>query len=254
MKVSIVTICRNCEETIEATIQSVLSQTYGDIEYVIVDGNSTDSTLEIVAKYEARLSKVLYKCDAGIYDSINRGIEACSGEVIGVIHGGDSLYDKEVISKLIKVMRTSKADVVYGNSIVVSNENKVVRVNKSPKYEYNLLNKGWMPSHQSIYVRRKAMERVGLYRTDIGLIADYEWFVRLVHVPKLTIVASHQLVLRFLAGGVSTKNYSHKLFSKHGDSLRLSWTINGISPPAYLHLKMLLRKPKQFLKAFFYVS
>src|SRR5690606_14412632 len=178
LKISIITIAFNNEKDIEATIRSVTNQSYTNIEYIIVDGASTDKTLEIVRQYSDRISQIISEPDKGIYDAINKGIKASTGDVVGLIHAGDRLYDNLVIEKIANHFILHDIDASYGHSMIVNKKDQAIRINKSPEFNKNAFKWGWMPSHQSIYIRRNIFDKLGYYRLDLGGSGDYEFVLR----------------------------------------------------------------------------
>ena len=251
MRISIITICYNNERDIEPTIESVLNQTYKNIEYILIDGASSDNTLEIINNYKDRVSKIVSEPDKNLYDAINKGIKMATGDIVGLIHAGDRLYDNEVIKKIAKCHLNYKIDISYGNSKLVNSSNKSIRINKSPAYKRSLVRRGWMPSHQSIYAKRNLFEKYGYYRTDLGGIADYEWFIRYFYANGLRIKRIDVFIIKFSLGGMSTSNYSNRLKRDSKNKIKKCWEINGLKPPLSIVYLKWLRKPKQFLLALF---
>lgn len=250
MKISIITICYNSEQVIRSTIESVLGQTYTDIEYIIKDGGSKDGTMAIVNEYKDKIAKVVSCPDKGIYDAINQGIKAATGDVVGLIHSGDRLYDDHTIEKIAAFYEANKGlQISYGHSVIVNEEGKVVRVNRSPEYKKSLCRRGWFPSHQSIYARKEVFDRFGGYDTKIGWAADYQWFIRTFYVQSLNIRLLDEYILRFSTGGISTSNYKNRLTKRHRDMIENCWRSNGENPPMCIVLRQLLRKIKQVLMA-----
>lgn len=250
MKISIVTICFNSEKDIRATIESVVNQTYNDIEYIIKDGGSKDGTLDIVNEYKDRIAKVISCPDKGIYDAINQGIEAATGDVIGLIHSGDCLYDEHTIEKIAAFYEANKdLQISYGHSVIVNEDGKVVRVNRSPEYKKGLCRRGWFPSHQSIYVRKEVFDQFGGYDTKIGWAADYQWFIRTFYVQTLKIKLLDEYIVRFSTGGTSTSNYKSRLTKKHREMMENCWRTNGVEPPKFIVGWQVMRKVKQILMA-----
>jgi len=145
MKVSIITICYNNERDIRDTIESVIHQTYGDIEYIVKDGGSKDGTMSIVNEYRDKISQIISCPDKGIYDAINQGIFATTGDVVGLIHAGDCLYDNNVIANLASSFMETGADIVYGSSKAVGENGGVVRVNIGKKFQKRILFNGYTP-------------------------------------------------------------------------------------------------------------
>lgn len=251
MKISIITICCNNASEITQTINSVINQTYPDIEYIIVDGASKDNTLAIVNKYKDGIAKIISEPDKGLYDAINKGIKASTGDIVGLIHAGDRLYDNRVIEKIAKHFEAYDLDISYGHSKIVNDHDIPVRINISPKYKKSLVRRGWMPSHQSIYVRRKLFEKLGYYNLDLHPNSDYEWFLRYFYFSTLKIKRLNEYIIRFYTGGISTNNYTQKLKKEVTEQIKTCWTINGKNPPFGIVYMKLIRKIQQFILAQF---
>jgi len=251
-KVSIVTICYNNSKDIRATVESVLSQSYNNIEYIIVDGKSRDNTLEIVSEYSDRISKIISEPDKNLYDAINKGIRLSTGDIVGLIHAGDRLFDNQIVEKIASHFTENEIDAMYGNSIIVNSNDLPVRVNKSPEFNKKLFEVGWMPSHQSIYIRRDKLDMKNLYRLDLGGSADYEFVLRHFYFGSLKVKKLDEFVIRFAIGGRSTKFLNYfKLFKVQKVHIKC-WKLNGKTPPFYMVPLKLLRKVKQFALALYY--
>jgi len=250
LKISIVTICFNNEAVIRRTIESVTGQDYADIEYIVVDGSSTDASLDIIKEYEQQIATLISEPDKNLYDAINKGMKAATGDVVGLIHAGDRLFNGEVIRKIADHFNVHDIDVMYGHSILVNERDVPVRVNRSPAYRRSLVIRGWMPSHQSIYIRRSLLDRIGYYNLDLHPSSDYEFFLRYFYFHSLKIKRLDEFIVRFSLGGISTKNYMNNIRSQ--EQQMKGWTINGVNPPFYLVPLKLARKPRQFVLAALY--
>jgi len=250
LKISIVTICFNNEAVIRRTIESVTGQDYADIEYIVVDGSSTDASLDIIKEYEQQIATLISEPDKNLYDAINKGMKAATGDVVGLIHAGDRLFNGEVIRKIADHFNAHDIDVMYGHSILVNERDVPVRVNRSPAYRRSLVIRGWMPSHQSIYIRRSLLDRIGYYNLDLHPSSDYEFFLRYFYFHSLKIKRLDEFIVRFSLGGISTKNYMNNIRSQ--EQQMKGWTINGVNPPFYLVPLKLARKPRQFVLAALY--
>ena len=251
MKISIITICYNNESDIRPTIESVVKQNYDNIEYIIVDGASSDNTLNIIDEYVENIDKIISELDEGMYDAINKGIKLATGDVVGLIHAGDRLYDEEVIGKIAEHFSTNDIDAMYGHSVLVDQNDRLVRVNKSPGFRKSLFKAGWMPSHQSIYIKRSIFEQLGYYRLDLGGSADYEFVLRYFYVNDLNIKRLDDFLVRFAMGGRSTTNYQKRLWLSQKRHIK-AWYLNGLKPPFYFIPFKLGRKIKQFYLAAYF--
>lgn len=180
MKVSIITSCFNRAATIRDAIESVLAQDYNAIEFIVVDGASTDGSLEIIREYEGRISTIISEPDHGMYEAINKGIRVATGDVIGLLHSDDFFYDNGVISRIVEHMKTTRADFLYGDGLFVNPDNtdKVVRNWIGGDYRLWKVRHGWLPLHPTCYIRREVMMRLGLYNESYKIAADSELLVR----------------------------------------------------------------------------
>lgn len=253
MKISIITICFNNEKDIRATIESVVNQTYDDIEYIIKDGGSKDGTMAIVNEYKDRISKIISCHDKGIYDAINQGIKAATGDVVGLIHAGDMLYNNHVIEKIAKFYMENDVDMTYANSVLVNVKGKVVRVHKNPEYKPSLMQNGWMPPHESVYVKREVLEKYGYYALDLGGPADYEWCIRyfVKNAQNINIRLIDEFVEIFSLGGTSSSGFAQNRNERKA-RYEECWRRNGYNPPAGVVYKKWLSKAKQFVDAWIY--
>jgi glycosyltransferase involved in cell wall biosynthesis len=182
MKVSIITVCFNSEETIKDTMESVKSQTYPNIEYIVVDGLSKDRTNEIVEKYSDIVSIHVSKKDNGLYDAMNKGIQLATGDIIGILNSDDVLADNLVIEKIVAGFESEKIDAVYSDLIYVSenNLNKPTRLYSSKVFSKSMIKFGIMLPHPTFYVRKKFYEEFGSYKTDYRVAADFELLARFI--------------------------------------------------------------------------
>lgn len=250
MKISIITIAYNNEKDIRPTLESVINQTYNNIEYIVVDGKSSDKTLDIINEYSSSITKIISEPDKGIYDAINKGIQNATGNVVGLIHAGDRLYDNNVINDIASFFKNNDIDAIYGQSVIVNANDRPIRVNKSPSFKKALFRRGWMPSHQSIYIKRELFDELGHYRLDLGSYSDYEFVLRYFYFNDLKVVLLDRFILKFALGGVSTTNYEEILMAQKEH--RNCWKVNGENPPFYMSCLKLIRKIPQFTQSLFY--
>jgi glycosyltransferase involved in cell wall biosynthesis len=210
MKVSIITVCFNSSKTIEETIQSVLSQDYPNIEYLVIDGGSIDGTQTIIQKYQGKIASWVSEPDQGMYAAMNNGISMATGDVIGILNSDDVYVSSRAVSELMNVMSKAKADVVFADLILVdqNNLNKVLRYYDSGRFQPRKFRWGWMPAHPTVFVKKKYYDRVGLFALDYQIAADYEMLIRILAIEKAPFAYLPKPMVRMRAGGASTAGLS----------------------------------------------
>ncbi|MCD4788439.1 MAG: glycosyltransferase [Bacteroidales bacterium] len=208
MKVSIITIAYNSENSISDAINSVLSQTYPNIEYIIVDGKSKDKTVEIVKSYGNKISKFVSEPDKGIYDALNKGIEMASGDVVGFMHSDDLFADEHVIEKVAKLFKEKDVDSIYGdlNYVFKNDTNKILRYWKSDEFTLSRLKFGWMPPHPTFYVKRKIYEKYGGFDIDFKISSDYDSMLRFLGKYKISTAYLPEVMIKMRVGGASNRS------------------------------------------------
>ena len=255
MKVSIITSCYNREATIRDAIDSVLAQDYHDIEYVIVDGASKDDSVAVIEKAIEKLPgnvtvKFISEPDHGMYEAINKGIRMATGDIIGLVHSDDILYDEHVISDVVERLEKSKADFVYGDGVFVNAENISKPVRNwigGPYYRWKV-RCGWLPLHPTCYIRRDVMMREGLYNESYQIAADSDLLVRYLYKAHLKVDYIHRRIIRMRMGGLSTD--SEKRRQMWDEDIRL-YTAHGFSPVILTKLMKMAWKVPQFIEAKF---
>lgn len=218
MKISIITVTFNSEKTLQDTLDSVLRQDYRNIEHIIIDGGSTDSTVDIIRAYASKTTshsvKWVSEKDRGIYDAMNKGIAMATGDVIGILNSDDYFTSYNVVSKLAKPFEDETLEAVYGDIHFIHDgePDKVTRYYSSKIFSPFWVRFGFMPAHPSLYVRKEIYDKVGLYKLDYKIGADFEMVVRMFHVHK---IKAHYINMDFVTmrnGGASTSGVqSHKL-------------------------------------------
>lgn len=252
MKVSIITVCYNSSETIRDTIESVIAQDYASIEYIVVDGGSTDNTLAIIEEYRASISVLISERDRGIYDAMNKGLARAKGDVVGLLNSDDFYETHHAISDVVAAFDSAPAaDILFGDVVFVAADDltRVTRYYSSAKFRPWKLRFGWMPPHPATFVRNQVYKCFGGYSLNYKISSDYEIFVRWLMVNKLNYLRMDKVLVRMRAGGASTAGIK--------SSIRLNAEIvracrkNGIYTNIFLvmlktpfKLLELLRKPK----------
>lgn len=208
MKVSIITVTYNSEKTLRGTIESVISQDYKNIEYIIIDGASTDGTVDIVKSYGNKISKFLCEEDKGIYDAMNKGIKLATGDVVGLLNSDDFYVTNNVISTVVKQLKTKNVESVFADIVFVKgdNLNKVVRYYSSAKFNTKKFAYGWMPAHPSFFVKRECYEKYGLFKTGYKIASDFELLVRFLSKYKISYCYIPMVFTKMRLGGISTRN------------------------------------------------
>jgi len=210
LKVSIITVSFNSAKTIADTIESVLSQDFPEIEYIIIDGNSSDDTVKIIRKYENRISKWISEKDQGMYDAMNKGIAMATGDVIGILNSDDVYINNHVISDLMALLEKQKAQVVFADLVLVDqdDDNKILRYYDSGHFHPDKFRFGWMPAHPTVFVRRELYQTVGPFSTTYQIAADYEMLIRMLAIQKAPYAYLPKPVVRMRSGGASTAGLS----------------------------------------------
>ncbi|MCK5617135.1 glycosyltransferase [Candidatus Pacearchaeota archaeon] len=208
MKISIITVCYNSNNTIEDTIKSVVGQSYNNIEYIVIDGGSTDGTIDILKKYKDFISRQISEPDAGIYDAMNKGVMFASGDVIGFLNADDYYADNNIIEKVADVMKNNEVDCCYGDLEYIAPDNlrQTVRRWKSQPYQDGLFKDGWHPPHPTFFTKKTIFDMYGGFDIGYNIGADYELMLRFLkkHSIKSCYIPSVLVVMR--AGGKSNKN------------------------------------------------
>jgi len=206
LKISIITVVYNNKETIKDAIDSVLGQTYKNIEYIIVDGASTDGTIEVIQSYGDKVSKFISEKDTGIYDAMNKGISLASGDIIGILNSDDFYVDEYVLEKIVKEFESKNVDSVYADLVYVNPQdlNKVVRYYDSSYFTPEKFAYGWMPAHPTFFVKKEVYEKFGVFKTDYKIAADYELLTRFLARNKITYSYIKKPIVKMRIGGAST--------------------------------------------------
>lgn len=249
MKISIITSCFNREATIRGCIESVLAQDYPNIEYIVVDGASKDNSLAIINEYKDKISKIISEPDHGMYEGINKGIRAATGDIIGLVHSDDFLYSPNTISRIVEKFQQTGADFLYGDGLFVNPENtsKVVRNWVGGDYRLWKVKHGWLPLHPTCYIRRDVMEKRGLYNETFKIAADSDLLFRYLLGGDLSVAYLHEYIVRMRMGGLSTDSAKRKQMWREDIRMYHSHGMN----PVITKLEKMMWKVPQFIKAKF---
>ena len=208
MKISIITVCFNSSKTIEKTFQSILNQTYTNIEYIVIDGGSSDSTLDIVKKYKKSIDRFVSEPDKGLYDAMNKGIKLASGDIVGILNSDDIYTDEKVLENVARFHENNNVEVSFGNIIQLTDYGKIIRRYSAKNWVHDKLKIGFMPPHPSMFFKRELFEEYGYYHLDFVSGADYELIVRFFLKNNISCKFSNITTTAKLIGGISTSGLS----------------------------------------------
>lgn len=247
MKVSIITVVYNNAQTIKGAIESVLNQTYQNVEYIVIDGGSTDGTVEIIKSYGDEINKFISEKDNGLYDAMNKGISLAAGDVVGILNSDDFYASNDILEIVANEFATKDIDCLYGDLEYVDADdvNKVMRYWKSRPYKEGLFQKGWHPPHPTFFVKRECYDKYGVFNLDFKIAADYELMLRFLERHKLKSVYIPKTFVRMRVGGVSNRSIT-SILKANIESYK-AWKINGL----YINPLMFSLKPLSKVLQFF---
>ncbi len=208
MKISIITCVLNNPKTIKDTIESVQSQIYVDKEHILIDGGSNDETLDVIKNNNNKNLSLFSSKDKGIYYAINKGINLCSGQIIGILHSDDFYSNEKVISDIVETFKKTNADLVYGDLEYVSKKPpyKIIRKWTAGKFNKLNLKKGWMPPHPSVFVKKDIFYKIGKYNTDYKISSDYDFLIRALSNENIKKQYVEKILVKMRVGGKSNKS------------------------------------------------
>jgi len=232
LKVSIITVAYNSELTIRDTMESVLIQTYSEIEYIIVDGFSGDNTLPIIKEYQSQFNGRMHwisEKDKGIYDAINKGIELASGDIIGILNSDDTLADNNTVACVVEAMLSNDIGAIWGDVLIVDKADKTIikRYYSAKNITINSFNYGIMPPHPGVFIKSKFYKLYGKYNIKYKIAADYDLLLRYFKINNLNFTYIPKVLVEMKAGGISSRNIfsiislNKEIYEIHND--------NGIS-------------------------
>jgi len=243
MKISVITISYNAENTIEKTLKSIKNQSYNNIEHIIIDGGSKDSTLEICNSFSHE-AKIISESDNGVYDAFNKGLKLATGDVIGFLNADDTFYNENSIQDIVDAFSNNETDIVYGNLDYVNEESKVIRNWISRPYVKGLLKKAWKIAHPSFYCKKEVYDRLGGYNDSFKIAGDFELCLRFLEINQVPSFYLNKKLVKMLVGGISNSGLKSKWIIFKED-LR-AFKINNISVNPVLFFLYKFKKLKQF--------
>lgn len=226
MKITIITVCYNSSATLEKTIFSVAGQSYNNIEYIIIDGNSKDDTLNLIKKHEDKITRWISEPDHGLYDAMNKGISMATGDIVGILNSDDTFNSNFVLQEIVNFHTTYGIDASVGNIVQHKEDEKVVRLYSSKYWKPDKLKIGFMPPHPSIFIKREMFEKYGNYKLGFTIGSDYELITRFFLKEKIRWKYSGIITTAMLVGGLSSSGLaSYNLITKE---IQKALVMNGI--------------------------
>ena len=248
MKISIITVVFNNAKTIRSAIDSVLNQSYKDIEYIIIDGASSDGTLEIINEYKDKISIILSQTDHGIYDAMNKGIKVASGEIIGILNSDDLYYSENIIEQIASEFYSDKKlDILYGDLVYVDRNDisKIIRNWISCEYDNKFFERGEVPPHPSLFLRKKVYNIVGFFNLEYELASDYEFMLRVFKIHSFKKKYINNIIVKMRLGGATNKNIKNILLGNF--EILMAWKKNELKIPFLLMPRRLFKRISQYL-------
>lgn len=248
MKISIITVVYNNDKTIKSAIESVLTQSYSNIEYVIIDGGSSDKTVNIINEYKDQIGYFISEKDKGIYDAMNKGINSATGDIIGILNSDDLYQDSTVIQTVMDHFNGDlNLDIVFGDLVYVKSDNvdKVIRYWKSRPYFRKYFEMGNVPPHPSLFVKKNVYAEAGLFNLDYKLAADYEFMLRIFKKHNFKSKYINKVIVKMRLGGATNQSFSN--IKSQNKEILLAWKNNNLKVPLLLMPLRILKRLAQFV-------
>lgn len=249
MKISLITPSYNSAKTISRTIDSVVAQNYFDLEYIIIDGASTDDTFKVIEGYREKINiKFVSEKDNGIYDAMDKGIRMATGDIIGILNSDDLFDNDKVLKTVNEAFADSEIDAVYGDIKYFSDDaNRTTRYWRAGKYRESKLNNGWIIPHPALFVRKAVYDKYGLYNIDFKIAGDYEFILRALKINKIKVKYIPSVFVRMYDGGISGRNLEQR--KKGWQELKKAWTVNGLKlPKLFIYRRVIFKLSQYFFK------
>jgi glycosyltransferase involved in cell wall biosynthesis len=251
IKVSIITVVFNNVKYIENAINSVLSQSYNDIEYIVIDGGSTDGTIDVIKEYQDKISVFISEADKGIYDALNKGIAHSSGDVVAILNSDDQFCNTCIVSDMMHKMDESNAEFCFSDMVIVDNlSGRILRYYMASYFKRWMFRIGWMPPHPTCFIKRSLFDEFGVYSTDYKIAGDFDLLVRFFYGRNIRWSYLDKISIKMSASGVSNSGWRSKrlIFNEISRSLHSNgvWSLSIFQLIRYI-IRMLeiMIKPKK---------
>ena len=214
MKISVITVCLNSEKTIERTIKSLIGQTHNNIEYIVIDGNSKDNTVNIIKSYSDYIDYFISEKDEGLYSALNKGIKASTGDIISILHSNDIFYNHDVLKKINNIFEEDNIDFLFTSVCYKKNfdNSKIHRVYK-PGFKPWMLRFGYSPPHTGFFTKKTVINKIGNYDENFKIASDFEFFVRLFLNKNIKYLTKDFISITMSLGGLSTSGLRSYIIS-----------------------------------------
>lgn len=248
VKISVVTVTRDCSDTVGDCLDSVARQSCQNREHIVVDGASRDGTLSLLESRRGQLAVLVSEPDKGMYDALNKGVTHAKGEVVGLLHADDCYADDQVLTRVAEVFADPKVEACYGDLeyVVAQDMSKVVRYWQAGTFNPGKFYQGWMPPHPTFFVRRHVYEQYGLFNLDMGTAADYELMLRFLLRHRIHTAYIPKVLVKMRVGGMSNTSLKNRIAANLMD--RKAWQVNGLKPHLWTLWLKPLRKISQWWK------
>jgi glycosyltransferase involved in cell wall biosynthesis len=246
MKISIITVCFNSEKTIEKTINSIMQQKYKNIEYIVIDGNSTDNTKHIVSKYKKFINKFISEKDTGIYNAINKGIKHATGDLISILHSDDCYFNEDTLGDVVKTFSNNETiECLIGTTIIKRRDGKIIRKYSPVGFKPWMLYLGISPPHPSMFLKKEVYKKYGTYKEHFKIAGDFEFYLRILRKKEINYKIIDESYVVMQDGGISTRSLKSNFISSK--EILSSFDVNDIYNNWFIILLRFPYKIMQFI-------
>lgn len=213
MKITVITICLNSEKTIERTIRSVLNQDWENKEYIIIDGKSSDNTMNIIKNYKQNIQKLISEKDGGIYEAMNKGLVHAKGDVVCFLNSDDFYTSKHVLTRVADTMINNNLDAIFGgvNFYKKGIPQKIIRTYLYHNFSLDKFSYGWMPAHPASFIKNDIIKKIGLFNTKYRIAGDFDYLLRIFQIKKFNFICIPEIFVSMQSGGISNINLKSKV-------------------------------------------